>query len=118
MPALYTECNNPDINQDVFIPKPRDPTYIEEQRRLGHRDPKENPGTHKTRTFGPLGFRDVGTQGAWGPMDLGIVDPGSLPSKLVLARTASKLCFRQHDVEPELQTCFSVLNKKFLPRMR
>ena len=99
----------------MFIPKPRDPTYIEEQRRLGHRDPKENPGTHKTRTFGPLGFRDVG---AWGPMDLAIVDPGSLSSKLVLARTASKLCFRQHDVEPELQTCFRVPNEKSLPRMR
>ena len=115
MPALYTECNNPDINQDVFIPKPRDPTYIEEQRRLGHRDPKENPGTHKTRTFGPLGFRDVG---AWGPMDLGIVDPGSLSSKLVQARIASKLCYRQYDVEPELQTGFQEFDEKFLPRMR
>ena len=68
MPALYTECNNPDINQDVFIPKPRDPTYIEEQRRLGPRDPKD-------REIGILGPTK---QGPKDPQDLGTLAPKAL----------------------------------------
>ena len=107
MPALYTECNNPDINQDVFIPKPRDPTYIEEHHRLGARDPKDRDiGVLATTKQGTKGHWDWGRWhprglGAYGPWDCGSSD---LSSKLVQAKATSKLRNRHLtiDVEPEL----------------
>ena len=49
-------------------------------------------------------------------MDYGFVDQGILSSKLVQARTAPKLCYRQHDVEAELHIYLSMSDKKF-PRV-
>ena len=45
-------------------------------------------------------------------MDYGFVDQGILSSKLVQARTAPKLCYRQHDVEAELHIYLSMSDKK------
>ena len=42
----------------------------------------------------------------------GFVDQGILSSKLVQAWTAPKLCYRQHDVEAELNICLSMSDKK------
>ena len=83
-PCLHCteECNNPDINQDVFIPKPRDPTYIEEQFRLGPRDPKDRDigilGPMKQGPYDPWDLGMLAPKAPGGPLDLGIVDPGSL----------------------------------------
>ena len=45
-------------------------------------------------------------------MGYGFVDQGILSSKLVQARTAPKLCYRQHDVEAELHIYLSMSDKK------
>ena len=48
-------------------------------------------------------------------MDYGFVDQGILSSKLVRARAAPKLCYRQHDVEAELHIYLSMSDKKIPP---
>ena len=48
-------------------------------------------------------------------MGYGFVDQGILSSKLVQARTAPKLCYRQHDVEAELHIYLSMSDKKIPP---